>query len=375
MKIAIITEYNPYDKFSRSGVVNSIYNQLLRFFDVIWINPAPQHGKRLFYYKILSKIIYWLHKCNCKVTRHLPIITNLYAAEIKAKLPQDIDALFFFDSYHFAKLNINKPIFFRNDSVFHQMINYYYFNIPASFIKIEDKIEYEAMNRMTALFSPSQWVKNGVHKFYPGNESKVYVIPSGANIYTEPEYSSKQLDINHIKLLFIGYQAQRKRVGIAANCAYILNKKYKIKTTLTIIGRDVPIEIQNANFVNYIGPINKNKDNEYKKYIQELKNADFLIFPTQAECAGIIVCEANAYGIPTISCNTGGVSNYVIHGINGFLLDVKDNADKYAEHIISIVNNGQYEMLSKQARELYLTKYNWNHWGNQVSKIIKEYLS
>lgn len=371
MRIALVTEYNPDDRFARSGVVNSIYMQLRKFADVVWIDPAPNSGYRLCLFKALLKIIYWLHKCNYKVTRHLPLITNLYAREIKLKLPKDVDGLFFFDSYHFAKLKIDIPIFFRNDSVFHQMVGYYYFNIPHLFVKLSDKIEYEAMNRMSIMFSPSNWVRKCIEEHYSGNQKKVIVIESGANLYRTPVYTPKNIDLSQVNLLFIGYQSRRKRVELAAECCRLLNEQYHINSKLTIIGKDVPKEIIDAYYVNYMGPIDKNKDEGYQLYEEVLSRAHILVFPTKAECAGIVVCEASAYGIPTVSCDTGGIANYVIDGENGILLNVTDTADKYAQIIFDMITSKKYQIYSQKARFFYETKFNWDIWGNKVCKIME----
>ena len=54
-----------------------------------------------------------------------------------------------------------------------------------------------------------------------------------------------------------------------------------------------------------------------------MSSSDILLLPTQAECAGIVFVEASAYSMPIFTHDTGGISNYVINGINGYRLPLK----------------------------------------------------
>ena len=79
--------------------------------------------------------------------------------------------------------------------------------------------------------------------------------------------------------------------------------------------------------VNYLGA----KYGEDK--VEELKNADALVFPSYylGETFGLVLLEAMEYGMPCISTYEGGIPSVINDGETGFLVQSKDTkalADK-----------------------------------------------
>jgi glycosyltransferase involved in cell wall biosynthesis len=92
-----------------------------------------------------------------------------------------------------------------------------------------------------------------------------------------------------------------------------------------------------------------------------LASSDFLLLPTRAEAAGLVFCEASAWGLPIISTDTGGVGTYVRNGINGVTLPLNVGGEEYARAIAGIIADRQlYEQLSRSARNEYETRLNWD---------------
>jgi glycosyltransferase involved in cell wall biosynthesis len=56
-----------------------------------------------------------------------------------------------------------------------------------------------------------------------------------------------------------------------------------------------------------------------------------LILLSQAECYGCVYCEANAYGLPALGRDTGGVSEIIRDGVNGLLLQDEESIESYAQ--------------------------------------------
>ena len=70
-----------------------------------------------------------------------------------------------------------------------------------------------------------------------------------------------------------------------------------------------------------------------QRLIQLFRGADFLILPTKAEAAGIVFSEASAYGLPSVTYATGGVTDYVRSGVNGVCIDPGGTAADFAAEI------------------------------------------
>ncbi|MGN6530520.1 MAG: glycosyltransferase, partial [Ginsengibacter sp.] len=87
-----------------------------------------------------------------------------------------------------------------------------------------------------------------------------------------------------------------------------LNEKY-VKTELTIVGCSPPERVSLPDFVHVHGFIDKSKK-EGKNLINKLYSENhFFILPTIAECTPVVFSEANSFGLPVITTNTGGISS------------------------------------------------------------------
>jgi glycosyltransferase involved in cell wall biosynthesis len=78
-----------------------------------------------------------------------------------------------------------------------------------------------------------------------------------------------------------------------------------IRTTLTVVGCQ-PAGVL-PEYVRVLGFISKSTIKGREKLASLLQKLDFLILPTMAEAAGIVFCEASAFGLLSLSYSTGGV--------------------------------------------------------------------
>lgn len=144
--------------------------------------------------------------------------------------------------------------------------------------------------------------------------------------------------------------------------------------TLTIIG-SVPQEIfdDDDGGLVVIPFLDKSKSEHLTKLCNILKDAHFLVLPTEFDAFGIVFCEASAYGVPSIAADVGGVSQPIREGKNGFLLSPNATAEDYARKIKSVFGNKEkYITLRKSSRREYETRLNWNVWADKVNNILEE---
>jgi glycosyltransferase involved in cell wall biosynthesis len=105
------------------------------------------------------------------------------------------------------------------------------------------------------------------------------------------------------------------------------------------------------------------------------QDSTFFLLPTRAECAGIVFCEANAFGLPVISTDTGGVSEIVHSGSNGYLLPLPARGAEYATKIIGLIENPDaYRALRRSSRDEFERRLNWDTWGIGMHQIFSEVL-
>jgi glycosyltransferase involved in cell wall biosynthesis len=101
--------------------------------------------------------------------------------------------------------------------------------------------------------------------------------------------------------------------------------------------------------------------------------ADFLLVPSRQECYGIVFCEASAFGLPSITSDTGGIAGAVIDGINAFRLPCTARGNEYAQLIADLYTNDQcYNKLVRSSIEVFESRLNWDTWGMAVRDILLE---
>jgi glycosyltransferase involved in cell wall biosynthesis len=116
-------------------------------------------------------------------------------------------------------------------------------------------------------------------------------------------------------------------------------------------------------------------DKNDKVQSKELNNlflkSDFLLLPTRSEAYGVVFCEANAFGLPVITTDTGGVSSVIESGKNGFMLPINAKGIDYAKLIKDIyMDDEKYYGLVLSSRETFEEKLNWDSWAKTVCKLI-----
>jgi glycosyltransferase involved in cell wall biosynthesis len=143
-----------------------------------------------------------------------------------------------------------------------------------------------------------------------------------------------------------------------------------VPAELTVVGC-VPPRGATHDRLRVIPFINKNDPAGRAQLDQLFLTSDFLLLPTRAECFGIAVCEAGAYGLPAFSTLTGGLAELVRDGVNGFAFPLEARGDRYAARICDVYKNAEaYQALRTTSREEYEKRLNWDAWGRQIREIL-----
>lgn len=378
IRIGFISLANPLDKRPWSGTLFKLYENLkTEDTDVFWI-PVTE----TLFIKLISKSLRLIAKIFGK--RVIPVLLKvnavLYSKTIDILEVEKVDVLFVpIGSPFIYNLNTSKPIITMSDANPHALYDYYddYKNLWSFNKKQGNHIEKVALERSVKIIYSSDWVKNDTIDYYKIPKEKIIVIELGANI------NNKDVDLISIKkeksdtlhLLFSGVDWVRKGGDIAVDTCSLLNE-IGIKSIISIIGiREIPDSCIGKEYVNFIGFLNKNVQSEYDKFISIIQQSDILLLPTKAECAGIVFAEASAFGIPSFTYDTGGTSNYIENGVNGYRLSLNCTAIDFANKIQRTIETNELELLKKGCFFMYRNKLNWDIWKQKTNKVIKEILN
>lgn len=376
MHITYISSFDATNINSYSGTGYFIPHMLQKSGDQISfvsklssINPFIQKAKRRAYHALGKKYL----------IERSPQVLDLWAKEVNKQMNPATQVLVGYSSQPFARLHNDKPKIFWTDAVFADMIGYYdvYSNLCQESIAAGNRMEHDAIHNATISVYSSEWAAHGAIKHYGIEESRVRVVPYGANI--EVNYSHQDImerarrkSFQVCNLLFLGVDWYRKGGDVAVRIAEDLNNK-GIPTILTIVGVDPPAHIRNLEFVRAYGFISKSDPAGHDLLNRIIGQSHFLLLPTRADCTPIVYSEMNAHGVPVITTDEGGIPSLIQQGINGYMFDKDSEVEVFSDCILMLFKDKtRYTELSASSFNEYKTKLNWEHSIRQFRSILQE---
>ncbi|HLS27484.1 MAG TPA: glycosyltransferase family 4 protein [Opitutales bacterium] len=381
MKVTYVTIYDANDVQHWSGSGYHIARALkFQNLDVDLIGPlgSPKvtwpvfKAKGLLYNRILRKRYCRAH--DVAFARH-------YARKIEKSLSQRGagDIIFSPWSIPIAFLNTDRPIAYWHDATHAGLFDFYpdYTGMCRRSIRDGHLIEHTALKRSCAAIFSSDWAARSAIEDYNADPKKVHVVPFGANLENPPSPGQvgdaiRARSKNTCKLLFIGVDWFRKGGDLALQVAEKLNR-IGLRTELTIVGCNPFTSENKPPFVRCEGFLSKQNPVHLKRIEQLLAESHFLLVPSLAEAFGIVYCEANAYGVPSLARAVGGVPTVIKDGQNGFLFPVEAEAIDYVQIIERYFQRYEnYIDLALSSLNEYQQRLNWQVAGKRVRQILLE---
>lgn len=227
-------------------------------------------------------------------------------------------------------------------------------------------------NSNITFVAPSKWIadliyKTGHLKHYPE------IISNGVN--TKLFLPLSKID-TRIKL-----QLPQNRFIILIACNNLANKYKGIKYALEVLQK---IRQELNPFILIVGKQNLDISNElegldfhFTGFIgnQELLNqyyasADIFLNTTIADNQPLIVLEIMASGTPNIGFATGGISEIITQGIDGYLIE-NNNVLELEHSIIKLYNEKAYGIMGEKARKKVEQNHNMELFFENYFKLYK----
>ena len=320
MRLAFVTNYNSSDVSAWSGSMFSMLNALRELgLDIHVIDKLSDPYAALFKLKRLTKNL--VFKKNYLRDRE-PLTLRSYARQVESKLLQiKPDIVFSAGSIPIAYLRTDKPVIFWADATFDGMINFYpeFTNLCDETLRNGHRMEQAALANCRLAIYSSEWAARTAIDKYVVEARKIKVVPYGANLTRVPNASEVQQtiaarDFGNCKLLFVGLDWYRKGGDKALAVASTLIQRGLV-AELHVVGCKPPSPF--PAFVRTYGYLSKNNRDQRELLSNLYKTSDFFILPSKAECAAVVVAEANAFGLPALTTNVGGMGTVVVDGKNG----------------------------------------------------------
>ncbi|OKH23027.1 group 1 glycosyl transferase [Hydrococcus rivularis NIES-593] len=307
-----------------------------------------------------------------------PLLLKNYAKQVSQKLSTiEPDIIFSATVEPIAYLECDRPIVFWADATFANLIDFYpqYSNLCQESINCGHRMEKLALQKCDLAIYASDWAAQTAIDYYQADPSKVKVVPFGANLKNERNFEQvktlvKSRPSNKCKLLFLGVDWYRKGGDIALKIAKELNKK-GLETELTVVGCQPIVEEPLPDFVNVLGFISKSSQEGLQLIHQLISESHFLILPSIAECYGVVLCEANSFGVPCLATKVGGIPTIIKNNVNGRLFNKNADIVEYCQYIAYFFRNyPSYEKLALSSFHEYKSRLNWSVAGQTIKKLL-----
>jgi len=287
-----------------------------------------------------------------------------------AILKYNPDVIFSKYSAPMVHAEITKPFVYMCDSTI-QWTKKYWPEFSKIGFEIMEKWEEKSIRECDRIITFSHENADIIHNHYHKDRQKIKVIPIPAYI---PEFliPPKEEIINtfgkELQLLLVGKRYHLRGVDIAIKVVNQLNKN-GFPAKLRIVG----MEGENSEYVEYLGVYNKENPQELKAYYECFEFANLLIHPSRFHAAGIVISEAAAFGVPTITNNVGGLGTTVLHNLTGIVLPEGSKPEAYTHAIIDLIQNKErYKAYQTAAKERFDNELNWEVAGQRLLEIIQE---
>src|SRR5258706_7275755 len=376
--IAFLTSEPAHDKHSHSG---SLY----------YMGKAlEQHCGEVTY---LEHVMSWERRCLGRIMREaakrhfkwqIAYRRLLFVAKKDAKIAAQRLAGRHFDVIvapdcvpEVAFLQTDIPILLPLDTTFCLQRDYHpdYSHLLAFSARQGEIVEQAAFRNTSKLLFSSPWAARSAIDDYDINPQKVHSISWGANLDHIPpreQVLAKKLS-GQCRLLFMGIDWQRKGGDIAYETLLKLHER-GIEAELIVCGTTPPPGIAHKR-LKVIPFLDKNDERQAREIEKLYAMSDFLILPTRVDCVPNVIGEANAFGVPVITTDTGGVAEAVRDGENGYALPFEARGEAYAQLIAELYRDElRYQQLVQSSRATFERYLNWDAWGMAVKGVLNEIL-
>jgi glycosyltransferase involved in cell wall biosynthesis len=276
-------------------------------------------------------------------------------------------------------LKTKKPKVFYTDATFAGMLGFYdsFSNLCGETIKHGNYLEQKALESSNLAIYSSEWAaKTAIDNYYV-NPNKIKVVPFGANIDCNRKIDDIKNIIdnrsaNNLNLLFLGVDWYRKGGDFAVKISKELNN-LGLKTTLHIAGiRKLPFDNLPDYIVNH-GFISKSSEEGKNKINDLFSKSHFLLVPSIAEAYGLVFCEANSFGLPSLSTNVGGIPTIIKDDINGKKFSINSDVSEWCNYISnSFIDKEKYNSMCMSSFGEYENRLNWSVAGKTIIKLLNE---
>lgn len=255
------------------------------------------------------------------------------------------------------------PHFIYTDHTHLANLSYPDFNLKKLYPQKWIDLEKQVYSNASKVFVRSSNIQTSVVEQYEQPIGKVHCVYAGNNVEVT-ETPAKEKSYTHQNILFVGIDWERKG-GPALVEAFKLVRQKHPSATLTIVGANPDLELENCKVVGKVKP------SELNSYYE---TATLFCMPTRVEPFGIAFLEAMQASLPIIGTNVGAIPDFLQNEWNGFLIEPGDVAGM-ANALIKLLDDPSLcRLYGERNFNLIKERYSWTAVSQKFRQHILEVL-
>ncbi|NBB86076.1 MAG: glycosyltransferase [Bacteroidetes bacterium] len=238
-------------------------------------------------------------------------------------------------------------------------------------------VERQYLESVDGFIFNSHATKDAVYDLAPSVRSDPYTVawPGRPEVHDERPAPTGSSATDRVVLLFVGSIIERKGLR---ELAYALQDIPPDQWSLHVAGDDT-VDPDYASTCKHLLR-NTQGDVHWHGFVSDLelkrlyREADVLAVPSFHEGFGIVYLEAMGYGLPVIAARSGGASDFVRNGQNGFLVDPEAQAT-ITHRIEQLLQPSTRRSMCRDALASYRHHPSWDDSMCKAAKSIYTYIN
>jgi glycosyltransferase involved in cell wall biosynthesis len=234
---------------------------------------------------------------------------------------------------------------------------------PAWLEKIKWQMNRECFRAARHLVAWAEWTKLGLARDYAVAPEKITVIPPGVNTreWTRPEPRTRR--DGAIKILFVGGDLKRKGGFDLLNAFRALRNNFNIE--LHLATRDKPEPEPGLRVYNDLQPNSAPLKQLYH-------DCDIFCLPTYGDCLPMVLSEAGAAGLASVSTHVAGIPEIVREGETGFVVP-RGNVPALTAALKCLIENSDLRLqMGARAEKFVAQNYDAERNAMRLLELLKQ---
>lgn len=275
-----------------------------------------------------------------------------------------------------AYLDCPQPLVLWSDATF-AALHEFHPAADARSVRNGHQLEQRALDRAACAVFSSDWAARSAIERYGTAPEKVHVVPFGANLPSAPAREELRPLLagrseGGCRLLLIGVDWEKKGAERAVALVETLRGE-GVAATLTVVGCNAPPGRELPDYVDVAGYVSKADPQGVQRIDTLLREAHFLVHPTESDCTPVVLSEAASRALPAIATSLGGIRSVIRDGVTGRSVPLESFVAEAAEFVLgALPGSSRYEALALAAYDEYERRLNWTTGGRRVRDLILE---